>query len=76
MEVVASSYGSIYGALLDDARRLYIIDAVSLQEHAYRLDGTAAGRAEAVSSLDREAGQRAVRRTIAEIARFYGHPAD
>ena len=40
VEVVASSYGSVYGALLDDARRLYIIDAVSLREHVYELDGS------------------------------------
>jgi arylsulfatase A-like enzyme len=73
VEVVASSYGSVYGALLDDARRLYIIDAVSLREHVYELDGSAAGRAVAVRSPDREAGQRAIRGTIEEISRFYGY---
>lgn len=75
-EVVASSYGSVYGALLDDARRLYIIDAVSLREHVYELDASAGGRAVPVRQEDREAGQRAVRATIDEIARFYAyHPA-
>jgi len=70
-EVVASSYGSVYGALLDDGRRLYIIDAVSLREHVYLLDGSAAGREVPVKVTDREAGQRAVRATVDEISRFY-----
>jgi len=70
-EVVASSYGSVYGALLNDARRLYIIDGVSLREHAYELDGSGAGRAVGVRPADREEGQRAIRATIGEIASFY-----
>lgn len=72
-EVVASSYGSVYGALLDEAQRLYIIDAVSLQEHVYELDGSAAGRAVTVSGSDREVGQRAIRAAIDEISRFYAY---
>ena len=70
-EVVASSYGSVYGALLNDARRLYIIDAVSLREHAYDLDGSGAGRRIEVRPADREAGQRAIRATVDEIAAFH-----
>jgi hypothetical protein len=72
-EVVASSYGSVYGALLDDARKLYIIDAVSLREHVYELDGSAAGHSVPVRQADREAGQRAVRATVDEISRFYAY---
>jgi glucan phosphoethanolaminetransferase (alkaline phosphatase superfamily) len=72
-EVVASSYGSVYGTLLDDARRLYIIDAVSLKEHVYELDGSAAGKAVSVSRNDREAGQRAIREAIEEMSRFYAY---
>jgi hypothetical protein len=80
-EVIASSYGSVYGALLDGGRRLYIIDAVSFREHAYELDGTAAGRIVRVSSRDREVGQHAVRRAIEQLSTFYGYaspgaPAD
>lgn len=71
--MVASSYGSVYGALLDDARRLYIIDAISLREYVYELDGSAAGRAVPVHGEDREAGQRAIRATIGEISRFYAY---
>ena len=77
-EVVASSYGSVYGALLDDGRSLYIIDAVSLKDYVYDLDGSAAGRSVPVSEAVRQVGQRAVRATIDEISRFYAYrpPAD
>jgi hypothetical protein len=30
--LVASSYGSVYGVLLDDARRLYVLDGIALRE--------------------------------------------
>ena len=70
-EFVASSYGSVYGALLDDARRLYVIDGISLREYAYELDGTGAGRAVAVTDQDRARSQRAIRATVEGIAAFY-----
>ena len=72
-QVVASSYGSVYGALLDDARRLYIVDAISLREYEYELDGSAAGRAVPVRRADRESAQTAIRSAIDEIARFYAY---
>jgi len=75
-QVVASSYGSVYGALLDDAKRLYIIDAVSLREYEYEMDGTAAGRPVSIRSEDREAGQKAVRATVDEISRVYAYHPD
>jgi hypothetical protein len=74
-EVIASSYGSVYGALLDDAARLYIIDGVSLREYEYELDGSGAGRAVAVRPQDRAAGQQAIRATVSGIARFFNYPA-
>jgi hypothetical protein len=74
-QVVASSYGSVYGVLFDDARRLYIVDGVGLKEHMYELDGTAAGRETSVKPADRQRGQRAIKNTIDEIARFYGFNA-
>ena len=69
-QVVASSYGSVYGTLLDDARRLYIFDGIALREYAYELDGTGAGRATAVTDEDRVRGQRAIRETVEGIARL------
>ena len=68
--MVASSYGSVYGALLDDARRLYILDGVGFREYAYDLDGTGPGRVSTVTADDRARGQRAIRETVEAIARF------
>ncbi len=70
-QVVASSYGSVYGALLDDARRLYVFDGIALREYAYELDGTGAGRATVIADADRARGQRAIRDTVEGIARLY-----
>ena len=75
-QVVASSYGSVYGALLDDAKRLYIIDAVSLREYEYEMDGTAAGRSISIRGEDRAAGQKAVRAAVDEISRVYAYHPD
>jgi hypothetical protein len=72
-EVLASSYGSVYGALFDDARRLYIFDGIALREYSYAIDGTGAGRELAVSDDDRSRGQRAIRSTVEAIAKFYGY---
>ncbi len=72
-ELVASSYGSVYGALLDDARRLYVIDGIALREYSYDLDGTAAGRARAISNEDRTRSQQAIRTTVEDIAKLYGY---
>ena len=69
-QLVASSYGSVYGTLLDDARRLYIFDGIAMREYAYELDGTGTGRTTPISDQDRERGQRAIRETIEAIARF------
>lgn len=54
-ELVASSYRSVYGALLDGARRLYVIDGIALREYSYDVDGTG-GRAAAVTAADRMRG--------------------
>jgi len=35
--MVASSYGPVYGALLDAGRHLYIIDTINVREYAYSL---------------------------------------
>ena len=72
-EMVASSYGSVYGVLLDDARRLYVTDAIARREYAYQLDGSGAGRSRAVTDEDRSSSQRAIRTTVEQIAQFYGY---
>ncbi len=71
--LVASSYGSVYGTLLDNARRLYVFDGIALREYLYDLDGSGAGRQVTVTDADRLLGQRAIRATVEEIATFYGY---
>ncbi|HEU4693613.1 MAG TPA: hypothetical protein VFS23_34855, partial [Vicinamibacterales bacterium] len=72
-ELVASSYGSVYGVLSDDARRLYVLDGIALREYAYELDGSAAGQEIGVTDEDRPRGQQAIRATVEAIAQFYGY---
>ena len=63
----------MYGTLLDNARRLYVFDGIALREYLYELDGTGAGRQLTVTDADRVRGQRAIRATVEEVARFYGY---
>lgn len=72
-ELLASSYGSVYGVLLDNARRLYVLDEIALREYEYELDGTGAGRAATVSNETRVRSQRAIRATVEGVAGFYGY---
>ncbi len=69
--LVASSYGSVYGWLDDDGRRLYIADGVALRDYDYQLDGTAAGVALTVGPESRAAGRAAIRKGIEAIAAAY-----
>jgi hypothetical protein len=74
-QLVASGYGSVYGTLLDNARRLYIFDAIDLREYLYELDGTGPGRSLTATDEDRVRSQRAIRSTVEAIAAHYGyHP--
>jgi hypothetical protein len=69
--LVASSYGSVYGWVSDNGRRLYVSDGVSLRDYLYELDGSPTGRALPLGADDRRAGQEAVKRALTELARFY-----
>jgi sulfatase-like protein len=69
-EVVAASYGAVYGSLTANGRRLYIVDANHNVEYAYerQADGW---RAVPVDEAVRIDGQGAIREFIEEIAREY-----
>jgi hypothetical protein len=69
--LVASSYGSVYGWVSDNARELYVADGVSLRDYRYTLDGTPTGRALGISDAERRAGQAAIKDALAALARFY-----
>lgn len=71
--MVASSYGAVYGALLDDASRLYVVDTVNAREYGYTLAPDAQGAAIAVDGSLRSRGQQTIRSTIEALADLHGY---
>lgn len=71
-DLVASSYGSVYGWISDQGRRLYVADGVDFRDYLFDLDGSPAGRPQPVGPDDRRAGQQAIRAAVEAIAAFYG----
>ena len=71
-QLVASSYGSVYGWISDNGRRLYVADGVDFRDYLFTLDGSPTGRAQSVGADDRRDGQQAIRAAVDAIARFYG----
>ncbi len=71
--MVASSYGAVYGALLDDAARLYIVDSVNVREYGYALAAESLGRPIEVDDELRRRGLRTIRATIQALADLHGY---
>jgi hypothetical protein len=70
--MVAASYGSVYGALLDDATRLYVVDAIQRREMAFEMDaGPSPGSPIPVTEVIRRNGGGVIRDTVESIARQY-----
>ena len=71
--MVASSYGAVYGALLDDATRLYIVDTVNVKEYAYTLNVDEAATPVSVDAGLRRRGQATIRQTIQSLAELHDY---
>ena len=69
--LVASSYGSVYGWLTNEGRRLYVADGVDFRDYQFAIDGSPTGQAQAVSADDRLQGQQSIRSAVDAIATFY-----
>ena len=70
--MIAASYGSVYGALLEDATRLYVVDAIQRREMAFTIgDGAEPGSAIPVTPAIRRDGGDVIRSTVESIARQY-----
>ena len=70
--MIAASYGSVYGALLDGASQLYVADAIQRREMAFRItDGAVPGVPEAVTPALRREGGEVIRSTVEALARQY-----
>jgi Sulfatase len=70
-EVVAASYGAVWGALSVNGHRLYVADANHGREYAYERPARGEWAAVAVTAGIRARGQRAIRQEIARIAAAY-----
>ena len=69
--MVAASYGAVYGALLDDATRYYVFDAIAMRETAFDVGDGSALREVPVTPDIQEEGLAAIRETVSAISRFY-----
>jgi glucan phosphoethanolaminetransferase (alkaline phosphatase superfamily) len=70
--MIAASYGSVYGALMAGATRLYVVDAIQRREMAFEIgQGPAAGTAVAVTPTLRRDGGAVIRSTVEGLARQY-----
>lgn len=74
-EVVAASYGAVWGVLRQNGHRLYIVDANHGRDYAYDRPVRGAWAPAALTDGGRVANQRAIREYIEEIAREYRVPA-
>jgi hypothetical protein len=75
-EVVAASYGAVWGALHRNGRVLYIVDANHGKEYAYERMPRGTWHAAAVTADLRIASQRAIREHIYLVSHLYRVRAD
>lgn len=72
--MVASSYGSVYGAVMNGGRQLYIVDAMQLREMLYVMEpGPLSGRAAVPDADTRTRGAAVIRDTVEALARLHGY---
>jgi arylsulfatase A-like enzyme len=70
--MMAASYGAVYGALLDDATRYYVFDAIAMREMAFELGDALEQRQVPVTADVQERGLKVIRDTVEAIGSFYG----
>jgi hypothetical protein len=74
--VAVSSYGPVYAVISDAGRSLYIADGVSNRDYSFDLTTGPGGTRRPVTDAAREAGVRAIRDMIGNLARFSRGPVD
>ena len=70
-ELIASSYGAVYGLVVDAGRREYVADAVNFRDMEYDLTSGFVGRATSVSDADRGRWRETIRSRVSAIAALY-----
>jgi hypothetical protein len=69
--VIASSYGAVYAVLQDNARRLYVADALSGTDLAYDRDAAGRWASVEVTAAARTVNQFLIRQHIDEVSRVF-----
>lgn len=70
--MIASSYGSVYGAVMRDGTRMYVADAVERREMQFAIGaGAEAGRRVEVDAATRREGTDVIKTTVESLARAY-----
>ena len=73
--MLAASYGAVYGAVLENATRYYVFDAIAMRQMAFDLgDGPQSGTEVPVTADVQRQGQQVIRETVEAISRFYRFP--
>jgi membrane-anchored protein YejM (alkaline phosphatase superfamily) len=70
-QLLASSYGAVYGTLHGNGRWLYIVDAVNYQDYYYDLENDPAGERNLVTADVRREQQAHIREGVGQINQFY-----
>jgi len=71
--LIASSYGAVYGLLLDRGNTLYIVNGVNYTDYVYDLRSGFAGTRGQVTASQKREYQRLIRQHIENIGSFYGY---
>lgn len=72
--MIAASYGSVYGALMNGATSMYVVDAIQRREMAFTIgDGAEPGSPTPVTAAMRVQAAAVIRQTVESIARSYGY---
>jgi glucan phosphoethanolaminetransferase (alkaline phosphatase superfamily) len=70
--MIAASYGTVYGAVLDGGSRYYVFDAIGMRELAFQLtDAPAAGSPLELTADLQLRGRAVIRQTVEAIGDFY-----
>jgi hypothetical protein len=70
--MIAASYGTVYGAILDGGSRYYIFDAIGMRELAFQLtDAPAAGSPVKLTADVQLRGRALIRQTVEAVGDFY-----
>jgi hypothetical protein len=64
----------VYGALLDDGKRYYVFDAISMREMAFEIGDAPSAREVAVTPDVQQRGLKVIREAVEGIGTFYRFP--